>query len=137
MNLQCVCMCTAASPRRGSFKNISLYCYGMRRVLIYYSSYIVNLLFTLPLLPSTTSNAMIAVRTLPRLLLPPCSLNNCNLLCEVLFNCSVSPPQRKSCSAYFLEFLIKDYKPQSLGHLNWDSSGFWIPPPALLCCLET
>jgi len=36
----------------------------------------------------------------------------------------------------FLEFLIKNYYPQRLRHLNWDSSGFWIPPPALLCCSE-
>lgn len=123
LNLQWVCMCTAASPRRVSFKNINLYCYGMLHALILYSSYIINLL------PSSTSHAMIAVRILPRLLLPPCSLKNCNLLCELLFNCSVSPPYR--VFSIFLEFLIKDNKPQRLGHLNWDSSGFWIPPPAL------
>lgn len=130
-----VYMCTAASPRRGSFKDVSLYCYGMRHVLVYYLSHIVSLLFTLPLLPSPALNVMIATRILPTLFLSPCSPNNCNLLCELLFNRSAFSPRRVVFSI-FLEFLIKNYHPQRLRHLNWDSTGFWIPPPALLCCSE-
>lgn len=36
----------------------------------------------------------------------------------------------------FLEFLIKNYHPQRLRHLNWDSSSFWLSLPALLSCSE-
>lgn len=36
----------------------------------------------------------------------------------------------------FLEFLIKNYHPQRLRHLNWASSSFWLSLPALLSCSE-